>query len=105
MTDCGVVDINGHEVRPRVDAREVLTDRGILPTYREGAVRYTGDRWGRPAAGVGYLEMTGYAEKLDIGAIHSPTCEPVSGAELRTASRFCEDPAGASGRFGRSQSN
>jgi len=57
------------DVHPRIDAQEVHTERGILPAYWEGAVRYAGERRGRPVAGEGYLEMTGYAEKLDIGAI------------------------------------
>ena len=57
------------DVHPRIDAQEVRTERGILPAYWEGAVRYTGERRGRPLAGVGYLEMTGYVERLDIGAI------------------------------------
>ena len=67
------------EVRPRIDAQEVFTDRGILPAYWEGAVRYTGQRRGRPVAGVGYLEMTGYAERLDIGAIGETGPEEGSG--------------------------
>ena len=57
------------DVRPRIDAQEVFTERRILPGYWEGAVRYTGEREGRPVSGVGYLEMTGYAGKLDIGSI------------------------------------
>ena len=57
------------DVRPRLDAQEVFTGDGILPAYWEGAVRFSGERAGRPVAGVGYLEMTGYAGKLDIGRI------------------------------------
>ena len=57
------------DVRPRLDAQEVFTGNGILPAYWEGAVRYAGERRGRPVAGIGYLEMTGYAGRLDIGAI------------------------------------
>ena len=60
------------DVRPRIDAQEVFTGHGILPAYWEGAVRFTGERQGRPVAGVGYLEMTGYAGKLDIGSIGEP---------------------------------
>ena len=62
-------------VRPRLDAQEVFTGNGILPAYWEGAVRFAGQREGRPVAGVGYLEMTGYAGKLDIGAIGGPAPE------------------------------
>ena len=67
------------DVRPRLDAQEVFTERGILPAYWEGAVRYDGERAGRPVTGVGYLEMTGYAGKLDIGSIG----EPAAGATPR----------------------
>lgn len=54
------------DVRPRLDAQEVFTGDGILPAYWEGAVRFAGERGGRPVAGVGYLEMTGYAGRLDL---------------------------------------
>ena len=59
-------------VRPRLDAQEVFTGNGLLPAYWEGAVRFTGTRRGRAVTGVGYLEMTGYAGKLDIGGIGEP---------------------------------
>ena len=57
------------DVRPRLDAQEVFTEGGILPAYWEGAVRFAGERGGRPVKGIGYLEMTGYAGRLDIGGI------------------------------------
>ena len=57
------------DVRPRLDAQEVFTGDGILPAYWEGAVRFSGERAGRPVAGTGYLEMTGYAGRLDIRGI------------------------------------
>ena len=57
------------DVRPRLDAQEVFTANGILPAYWEGAVRFTGERENEQVAGVGYLEMTGYAGRLDIGVI------------------------------------
>ena len=57
------------DVRPRLDVQEVHAESAIVPAYWEGAVRYTGERMGRPVTGVGYLEMTGYAGKLDIGGI------------------------------------
>lgn len=57
------------DVRPRLDAQEVYSGDGILPPYWEGAVRYAGERRGQPVTGIGYLEMTGYAGRLDIGAI------------------------------------
>ena len=55
------------DLRPRLDGQEVFADRGLLPPYWEGAVLVSGEREGRPAAGVGYLEMTGYAERIDLG--------------------------------------
>ena len=67
------VEVPGFDLRldvaPRFDAQEVFTERGILPAYWEGAARFTGERNGRSVAGIGYLEMTGYAGKLDIGSI------------------------------------
>ena len=63
------------DVHPRLDSQEVVTENGILPAYWEGAVRYTGERRGRSVTGVGYLEMTGYADRLDIGGIGKPTGE------------------------------
>jgi len=49
------------EVRAAVDAQELHTEQSTGVTYWEGAVVVTG-RWsGRPVAGRGYLEMTGYA--------------------------------------------
>ena len=60
------------DVRPRLDAQEVFTEDGVLPAYWEGAVRFGGEREGRAVAGVGYLEMTGYAGRLDIRGIGEP---------------------------------
>ena len=62
-------------VRPRLDAQEIFTGNGLLPAYWEGAVRFTGERRGRAVEGVGYLEMTGYDRKLDIGGIGVSTRE------------------------------
>ena len=61
------------DVRPRLDTQEVHAESRILPAYWEGAVRYTGERMGRPVTGIGYLEMTGYAGRLDIGGIGVPS--------------------------------
>ena len=67
------VEIPAHDVRldvrPRIDDQEVYTEGGLLPAYWEGAVLVSGEREGRPVAGVGYLEMTGYAERFDAGGI------------------------------------
>ena len=61
------------DVRPRLDAQEVFAENGILPAYWEGAVRFDGERAGRPVTGVGYLEMTGYSGVLDIGGVGVPS--------------------------------
>lgn len=42
-------------------AQELLSEDAIGPTYWEGAVTYSGS-----AAGVGYLEMTGYAKPMKL---------------------------------------
>ena len=57
------------DVRPRIDAQEVFAEGGILPAYWEGAVVVSGEREGKPTGGIGYLEMTGYAEEFDTGGI------------------------------------
>ena len=67
------------DVRPRLDAQEVFTEHGILPTYWEGAAHFTGEREGQPVAGVGYLEMTGYAGRLDLGGVGEPTPRAAEG--------------------------
>ena len=59
------------DLRPRIDGQEVFAERGLLPPYWEGAILVSGEREGRPAAGVGYLEMTGYAERLDLRGIEA----------------------------------
>ena len=57
------------DLRPRLDGQEVFAERGLLPPYWEGAILVSGEREGRRAAGVGYLEMTGYGERLDLEGI------------------------------------
>ena len=59
------------DLRPRIDGQEVFAERGLLPPYWEGAILVSGEREGRPAAGVGYLEMTGYAERLDLRGVEA----------------------------------
>ena len=56
-------------MRPRIDGQEGFAEGGLLPAYWEGAVLVSGERRGRPVAGFGYLEMTGYAERLDVASI------------------------------------
>ena len=76
------------DLRPRLDGQEVFTERGLLPPYWEGAILVSGERGGRPAAGVGYLEMTGYTERFDLGGIEAGR-QPRSGP----------DRSGTSGRL------
>ena len=68
------------DLRPRLDGQEVFAERGLLPPYWEGAVLVSGEREGRPAAGVGYLEMTGYAERFALGGIEARS-QPSSAAD------------------------
>jgi predicted secreted hydrolase len=49
------------EVTPMLDASEL----DVSVRYWEGAIRVRGSEGGRPVAGRGFLEMTGYAERGD----------------------------------------
>lgn len=44
-----------------VPNQELITSQSTRITYWEGASRFRGTKEGRPAAGKGYIEMTGYA--------------------------------------------
>ena len=55
-----------------MDRQEMVSDRNATPVYWEGAVRYLGDRRGRPVHGVGYLEMTGYDKPVELGVREAP---------------------------------
>jgi predicted secreted hydrolase len=57
-------------VRPVVDAQELTGARSGV-SYWEGAIDVEGTRAGQPAAGRGYLEMTGYAGRA-LGEWLSP---------------------------------
>src|SRR4051812_16132546 len=46
--------------------QELFSRESISPTYWEGAVEYTGTMGPRRVSGVGYLEMTGYAESIRL---------------------------------------
>jgi predicted secreted hydrolase len=48
-------------------SQELMGRPGFTPTYWEGAVGVSGRRAGRPVSGVGYLEMTGYAQAVALG--------------------------------------
>jgi len=53
------------EIVPLLDQQELLTSRSTQVTYWEGAVAMSGTRQGRPVNGQGYLELTGYAERIN----------------------------------------
>lgn len=50
-------------------AQEVVSGRGVSPSYWEGAVDYEGTRAGKEWSGRGYLEMTGYDERFAFGQL------------------------------------
>jgi predicted secreted hydrolase len=52
------------EVVPLVTDQELRTSRSTQVVYWEGAVSITGTSQGRPVTGQGYVELTGYAERL-----------------------------------------
>jgi predicted secreted hydrolase len=45
-----------------VPDQELTTQESTLVTYWEGSVTANGTHGGKPVAGVGYVELTGYAE-------------------------------------------
>jgi predicted secreted hydrolase len=48
------------DVTTPLASQEMSSTNRLSPTYWEGAIRFAGTHGGSPAAGVGYLEMTGY---------------------------------------------
>ena len=57
---------------PALEDQELFSKGGLWPTYWEGAVTYRGNMRARQVAGLGYLEMTGYAKRaLRLGADHN----------------------------------
>lgn len=53
-------------IDPALEDQELVTTSSTGVTYWEGAVRVSASRQGVPLGGVGYVEMTGYAEPLRI---------------------------------------
>ena len=51
---------------PRMQDQELRSERKIGPSYWEGAMRFEGTRHGTPVAGMGYLELTGYADVVNL---------------------------------------
>lgn len=52
------------DVTPLLADQELRTSRSAQVTYWEGAVAVTGAKQGRPIHGHGYVELTGYAERI-----------------------------------------
>jgi predicted secreted hydrolase len=52
------------ELHPTIPNQELVTSQSTQITYWEGSVRISGTRNGQPVHGRGYVELTGYAEKL-----------------------------------------
>ena len=54
------------EITPAFRDQELITNRSTRVTYWEGAALISGTARGRPVKGDGYVELTGYAGKLNI---------------------------------------
>ncbi len=54
-------------VTPTVADQELNTQESTRVAYWEGSVRVMGSYEGKVASGVGYVELTGYAQPLDWG--------------------------------------
>jgi predicted secreted hydrolase len=54
------------EVTPLLADQELRTSRSTKVSYWEGAVAVTGTKQGRPVKGRGYVELTGYTERLKL---------------------------------------
>jgi predicted secreted hydrolase len=54
------------DVVPLLADQELRTSRSTKVSYWEGAVAVTGMKQGRPIKGQGYVELTGYAERLKM---------------------------------------
>jgi predicted secreted hydrolase len=50
------------DLTPRMAEQELRTDRSTQVTYWEGAIESQGTSGGAPLTGLGYMELTGYAE-------------------------------------------
>ena len=49
---------------PRMAEQELTTTRSTQVTYEEGAIEARGTAQGQPIKGQGYMELTGYAERI-----------------------------------------
>jgi len=52
------------DIAPQLAGQELVTSRSTQVTYWEGAVEITGTSRGLPLRGKGYMELTGYAERI-----------------------------------------
>ena len=52
------------DIAPQLVGQELVTSRSTQVTYWEGAVEITGASRGLPLRGKGYMELTGYAERI-----------------------------------------
>jgi predicted secreted hydrolase len=54
------------EIRPEFPDQELITSRSTRVTYWEGAAQISGTVRQKPVNGTGYVEMTGYAGKINV---------------------------------------
>lgn len=52
-------------IYPNLNNQEMITSESTGVTYWEGSVSITGKKREKPVTGMGYVELTGYAEKFD----------------------------------------
>jgi predicted secreted hydrolase len=55
------------EVQTPLSSQELTSGTKLAPSYWEGAVAFAGHKERSPLAGVGYLEMTGYDRRFEMG--------------------------------------
>jgi predicted secreted hydrolase len=53
-------------LEPTLPEQELMTDNSTRVTYWEGSVRVHGTLQGQAIAGVGYVEMTGYGQRMNL---------------------------------------
>jgi predicted secreted hydrolase len=55
------------EAQTPLPSQELTGGSSLAPNYWEGSVRVNGHKGGKPLAGAGYLEMTGYDRPVEMG--------------------------------------
>lgn len=53
-------------LEPVLAAQELITDNTTRVTYWEGSVQINGSMQGQPTTGVGYVELTGYVQRVNL---------------------------------------